>query len=138
MLHGLLLAGKIIAGSIAGLVAMGLVMTSIRAAVEGHFDIEKPFTAEDEAHAEQRASRESYLHRVLVAFDQFINVLAFNGMPGETISAHAYRAKLKGHLWGRAMNRWLEWIQPDHGAKAASGDHYRAITVAAIEKKILP
>lgn len=137
MIHQLLLAGKITSISIALLVAFGLVMTSIRAMIEGKFDIESPFTQQDEQTAELRASSEPWWHRSLVAFDQFCNVLFLGGYPDETISAHAWRKSLAGVWWGVALNRWLEWIQPDHGAKAAAGDRYRAITVAAIESKAL-
>ena len=38
---------------------------------------------------EAQAAREGYVHRVLVAFDQFVNVI-FRGRPDETISARAY------------------------------------------------
>lgn len=136
-MHKLLLIGEVSVLTIVGLVIFGLVMTSIRALIEGHFDIESPFMPGDEVIAEQRASTESWLHRSLVAFDQFCNVVFFRGYPDETISAHCWRASLKNHLWGQALNRWLEWVQPDHGFLAASGDHYRAITIASIEKQAL-
>ena len=34
--------------------------------------------------------------RLLLAIDQFFNVLLYNGSPDETISSHIYRRKMKG------------------------------------------
>jgi hypothetical protein len=83
-----------------------------------------------------QADAEGYLHRVLVAFDQFTNVI-FRGRPGETISARSYRAALEGHAWGVVLNFLLNLIQSNHGAKAAVGDLARALSIAATEAKIL-
>lgn len=85
---------------------------------------------------EAQAAREGYVHRVLVAFDQFVNVL-FRGRPDETISARAYRAALEGKLWGRVMNAFLNIFQSDHGAKAAAGDLERAQAIMNTEDDTL-
>ena len=85
---------------------------------------------------EARAAREGYVHRVLVAFDVFVNVL-LRGREGETISGRAYRAALMGHRWGIVLNFLLNLIQKDHGAKAAAGDLERANSIAQTESRIL-
>ncbi|HVB35389.1 MAG TPA: hypothetical protein VNJ52_13595 [Patescibacteria group bacterium] len=86
------------------------------------------------AQYEAGAARESYPRRVLVAFDQFCNVLA-GGDPDETISARAARWAARGKrgfiLWrlvARALARWLDFIQPGHDVGARAGDLDRAET----------
>ena len=91
-----------------------------------------PLTPEQVATQKAHAAAESYLHRDLVAFDQMVNVIA-DGHPDETISSRAARADLKGHWWGRAMSRFLDLFQKDHGAKAMIGDAERAETVEKLE-----
>lgn len=77
------------------------------------------------------ALKEPYWHRILVLFDQFINVI-FGGAPGQTISARCgiWAARTSGFfLWrwiAKFMNAWLSGIQTDHGYKAAAGDLARA------------
>ena len=88
------------------------------------------------ATAESSAAQDGYLHRVLVQFDIFVNVL-FRGRAGETISARCYRAALEGKLWGRILNGALNLIQRNHGALAAAGDLERASNIASTEEKIL-
>ena len=85
---------------------------------------------------ELQASQEGYFHRLLVAFDMFVNAI-FRGRPDETISGRAYRAALEGKLWGRVMNAGLNVLQSNHGAKAAAGDLYRAQSILATETKVL-
>ena len=82
------------------------------------------------------AESEGYLHRILVALDQFANVI-LRGRPGETISARAYRAALLDHAWGLVLNYLLNLIQSEHGAKAACGDLARALSIAETEAKVL-
>lgn len=89
------------------------------------------------AQQEAQAAAEGYPHRCLVALDVFVNVVVFFGRQGETISAHAYRAALAGHMWGRVLNYLLNIVQSNHGAKAAAGDLERATSIAATEEKIL-
>ena len=90
----------------------------------------------DVAQQEAQAAAEGYLHRCLVAFDIFVNVLC-RGREDETISARAYRASLQGKLWGRVLNGALNLIQTEHGAKACAGDLQRSQSIAATEEKIL-
>lgn len=85
---------------------------------------------------ELQASKEGYIHRVLVALDIFLNVV-FKGREDETISARSYRAALEGKIWGRIMNAFLDIFQSNHGAKAAAGDLERANSIAVTENKIL-
>lgn len=81
---------------------------------------------------EAQAAKEGYVHRVLVAFDIFVNVI-FRGREDETISARSYRATLEGKLWGRVMNAFLNIFQSNHGAKAAAGDLERAQSIERTE-----
>lgn len=81
---------------------------------------------------ESQAGKESYLNRILIAFDQFINVI-FNGHPDETISARSARAAFEGKLWGKIMSEFLDLFQEDHGAKAVAGDEERALIVEHLE-----
>ena len=85
---------------------------------------------------EKQASQEGYVHRVLVSFDQFVNVL-FRGRLDETISARAYRASLEGKIWGKVLTGALNLIESNHGAKAAAGDLERSSSIDATETKIL-
>ena len=92
--------------------------------------------------AEAKIPQEGYFHRVLVAFDQFVNVLT-GGRPDETISARSYRwsQMTTGFaLWrwlGKFMNTWLGWLQSNHGEKAAAGDLERSEIVEQVEDKEL-
>jgi hypothetical protein len=86
------------------------------------------------ATAQARASKEGYVHRVLVAFDQFWNVAA-DGLPDETISARSERDAIKGDFLGKLLTHGLDLIQADHGQKAAAGDLERATTVVTVETK---
>jgi hypothetical protein len=85
---------------------------------------------------EAQAAKEGYVHRVLVAFDIFVNVI-FRGREDETISARSYRAALEGKLWGRVMNAFLNLFQSNHGAKAAAGDLERATSIERTEDSTL-
>jgi len=42
----------------------------------------------------------NYIYRLLIAFDQFLNVLICNGEPDETMSSAAYRMEQQGRFWG--------------------------------------
>jgi hypothetical protein len=85
---------------------------------------------------ESRAGQESYLHRVLVAFDQFGNVV-LGGHPDETISSRSARAAARGDLLGKFMCWWLDKIQAHHGVQAEAADLGRAETVEQIEDRAL-
>lgn len=97
----------------------------------------KPLTPEQEAVQEVQTAHEGYVHRVLVAFDIFCNVI-FRGLPDETISSHAARAALAGKFWGIALSRFLNLFQKNHGALAQAGDRARAKIVLSAEEKGRP
>jgi hypothetical protein len=85
---------------------------------------------------DKSALSEGYLHRVLVALDQFGNVV-FGGDPDETISARSARAAARGDKLGKFMIWWLDKLQPGHGTLAESGDLARAQQIEEIERKAL-
>ncbi len=117
------------------LVAVSALIATGRAIFEKK---QPPFTYPvDVPKAEAKAAAEGYLHRALVAFDIFLNVIVLAGRQGETLSSHAFIASLEGKLWGKLMNTWLSGFQAQHGAQAASGDLERSLAEAARLKKIL-
>jgi hypothetical protein len=63
-----------------------------------------------------------YLHNVLIALDQLLNALG-NGLPTETVSSAADRARDKGRWWGIKVCAVMEWLDPGHG------DHARASAI---------
>jgi len=91
-----------------------------------------PLDPQQTAAQEAQAAKEGYVHRILVAFDIFSNVLT-DGDEDETISSRSARAAEKGKPWGIAMSKFLDIFQKDHGAKAQAGDVERAAAVAATE-----
>ena len=50
-----------------------------------------------------------YLLRVLIAIDQFLNVLICNGEPDETMSSVAWRMERDGRFWG-FMRPVIDWM----------------------------
>lgn len=54
--------------------------------------------------------------QIAVGFDQLFNV-ATGGCEDETISSRAYKAALRGEVWGLWVNGFLEKLDPGHGAK---------------------
>lgn len=92
-----------------------------------------PLTPAQTAAEEQQTSKEHYLRRCLVGFDQFVNVLT-DGDPDETISSRAARAAEQGKPWGVALSKLLNEFEPDHGAKAQAGDLERAEAVEHLEE----
>jgi hypothetical protein len=91
-----------------------------------------PLSPGQTAQAEQQASREGYLHRLLVGLDQFLNVVC-DGRPDETISARAARAAEQGKPWGVELSRALNLFETNHGVKAQAGDLERAMAVMSAE-----
>ncbi len=85
---------------------------------------------------EQETSKEGYMHRVLVALDQFGNVV-LGGDPDETISSRSARAAERGNWLGKFMCWWLDKLQHNHGEKAECGDWERAEIVEQIESREL-
>lgn len=106
-----------------------------------------PLAPEQVAQAGARVDKESYPHEVLVAFDQFWNVLGSplflqqKGLPDETISAHVRRLsddpKYKHAFIAHVLNHALNFIQKNHGALAEAGDLERAKNVEKTEKQAL-
>lgn len=76
---------------------------------------------------------DNYVIRVLVAFDQFVNVV-FGGHPDETISARTGRCAAEGWLWARGLQWCLDKIQPKHTNLAIEHDKERAEMVDCIER----
>lgn len=134
VLHKFLLTGEITATAIAVLVTISVLMATIRAAVDGK---DPAWKTTDIAVAEAQSSSESWLHRMLVAFDIAFNVIVLRGQQDETISTHSWRAQQEGKSWGKAMCWWLNGFQPNHGFKAASGDLQRAKSRVAQLSKML-
>jgi len=97
---------------------------------------ETPLTQVQIRIAELKASKDGYVHRVLVAFDQFVNVV-FRGRLGETISARSGRAALEGKIWGLVTRSFLDLFQKNHTELAQAGDLERAETIEVVEKKVL-
>ena len=67
----------------------------------------------------------AYIHKVLVALDQFANTVT-GGEDDDTISSRSARAEKAGLLWGRAMCKFLSLFNKDHCTKALAGDARRA------------
>lgn len=76
---------------------------------------------------------DNYVKRVLVAFDQFVNVV-FNGHPDETISARTGRDAACGYKWALTLQWMLNTIQRHHTSLAIEHDKDRAEIVDHIEQ----
>lgn len=122
------------AATISALILIALTMATVRALLGSK---DPAWSVADVATAEAEAAAEPYWHRALVALDIFLNVIALKGWEDETISTHAWRASVMGHWWGIAMTKWLCWLQPNHGQKAASGDLERATSRVSVLSKAL-
>lgn len=116
------------------LIFIALFISIIRTWIEGKAPT---WVIGDVPTAEARAASEGWVHRQLDALDIWMNSFFFNGMSGMTMSTHAYIASLQGKLWGKLMVKWLDWFQPNHGPKAASGDLERATALVSVLTKIL-
>ena len=66
-----------------------------------------PLTPQQIAHQEAQAAKEAWLHKTLVAFDQFMNVVT-GGLPDETISARSERDAMKGEFLGKLLTMELD------------------------------
>ena len=78
-----------------------------------------------------------YIINLLVAFDQFINVL-FSGQPDETISSRAWRCKDVSSFW-RFMRKFIDllfFFQPQHCFKAYLAELNRKQIQLEILKKV--
>lgn len=76
----------------------------------------------------------AYVHKVLIAFDQFVNVVC-GGHDGETISAHWGRMRQEGKLIGRIGSWVLSKLQRKHVEQAIAGDARRAKIILEVEEK---
>lgn len=130
----LLLVSAIVGSSVIGLILLALIVSIIRSLIDGK---SAAWVAGDVATAESKAAAEGWLHRILVAIDIATNVIALRGQQDETISTHSYRASVEGKTWGKIVVKWLDWFQPNHGQKAASGDLERAQVRVAVLTKLL-
>lgn len=95
-----------------------------------------PLTPDQIALQEAQAAHEGYIHRTVVALDQFANVL-LDGVPDMTISSRAAIAAQKGKTWGIGLSKLLDVFQADHGMKADAGDLERANAVQQVEQQTL-
>jgi len=75
-----------------------------------------------------KESKRHYLMRVLIAFDQFFNVLVFNGRPDHTISGRVGYFAIKGEKWAlyweKIINTLFFW-QADHCRKSIEWDEMK-------------
>ena len=94
--------------------------------------LEVPFTIE-QAKLEEIQHRASYIHRILVGFDIFLNVL-LNGHEDETLSAHIGRSAKLGKKWAIFLARCLNVIQPNHVVISQAADTGRAKDLIKIEE----
>jgi hypothetical protein len=119
------------------------VVLFVAGAIYGFLRRRYKWTATDTAASRVRSSQASYGHRVAVALDIFLNVVA-NGKEDETISARAGRWAHKAHpgpwyyRWpARVLTAFLNAIQVDHGEQAMSGDLERASEIVTLETAAL-
>jgi len=93
-----------------------------------------PLTPEEIQQLSERAEKEGWMHRDLVALDQFCNVAFLRGLPDETMSSHFQRMADEGNEFGKMMIAWLDVIQKRHGQDAQAGDLGRAQVVEQRER----
>lgn len=137
IVHKIILGGVLFIAIIAACVAVGLLVTTIRAVFHLNTQDIKVWSNTDVPTVMAKAAKEGWAHRSLAAFDIAFNVIVLRGQQDETISTHAWRAAQKGKLWGRVMCWWLNLFQATHGQHAACGDLERATVRVAILKKAL-
>ncbi len=90
-----------------------------------------PITA---ARISNKAVHRPYYIRIFVALDKFLNVILFNGLLDETISAHSARAALEGKTWGALMLKFLNIFDKNHGAGAIVDDQAEAQVIVNFEE----
>lgn len=133
-IHFIRIFAEVYAICAAALIFVAFAISTIHTWIDGKA---APWVVGDVPAAEARAASEGWLHRQLDALDIWMNSFFFNGMSGMTMSTHAYIASLQGKLWGKLMNKWLDWFQPNHGPQAASGDLERGTALVAVLTKLL-
>lgn len=96
-------------------------------------------TPEDISAAQLRASKEGYVHRALVGFDQFVASLL--GIENDQTISSATAIAAHKHVWYHAfavaLNDGLNVIQKNHGELAQAGDIERAKKVIATDTAAL-
>lgn len=63
----------------------------------------------------------NYLMNLLISLDQLGNTI-LGGLPDETISSRAAKAKLSGKKWGCVLCKWLDKLDKDHCDKSIEMD----------------
>ncbi len=63
----------------------------------------------------------NYLMNLLISLDQLGNTI-LGGLPDETISSRAAKAKLAGKKWGCVLCKWLDKLDKDHCDKSIEMD----------------
>ncbi|ASF48166.1 hypothetical protein [Methylovulum psychrotolerans] len=76
----------------------------------------------------------AYFFNGLIALDQLLNVLVFNGMPDETISARSFREKDTSVFW-RLFNRAIDTV---FLRLFGIVDHSQAAFVAEMQRLEMP
>ena len=71
----------------------------------------------------------AWLLRIAIAFDALVQCPFPYGIPGETISARAGKAKRRGKRWGCLLCAFLDLFQRGHCEAAVQGDIRRAQAV---------
>lgn len=62
---------------------------------------------------------QSYIRRLALALDRFLNVLLLGGTSEQTVSISAAIARRDGKAWGCILCRWLSWtVERGHCEKA--------------------
>lgn len=74
-----------------------------------------------------REGRKNRFWRTLLALDQLLNVVVFNGDEDETVSSNAGKAALQGRRWGCVLCRILDVFDRDHCTKAIEADEGKAL-----------
>lgn len=77
-----------------------------------------------------------YLFNALLGLDLFASTLT-GGMPGETLSGRAGTSQREGHLTGRILAPFINFLacNPNHCKEAIDGDIQRAEAVIADDTK---
>lgn len=99
-------------------------------------DLNQRLTSDEIAAAEVKATHHSYVARVLVGVDEWLNV-ATGGSLDETISARAQRLSDSGNEFAKLLTHGLDLIQKQHGRKAEAGQLAQAEAVEKTEEKAL-
>ena len=101
--------------------------------------IDTPLTPDQIAQAELNSAKESYIHKVLVGFDQFCASVV--GIPNDQTISSQVEIDAHRKVWysflAKGLNAGLDLLQKSHGQKAQAGDIVRAEAVLARDKAAL-